>query len=118
MKKKDLKRRLKDLELQRRLITDVIVELREAAQVKTGNYAMYLLMCGTTAEQADMIETFWQWADRQEKSTLTREQLLAEFDVRAPVQLKGALEGLLMAHRRDGTKSFYCDLVLGKGAKD
>lgn len=118
MKKKDLKRRLKDLELQRRLITDVLGDLQEAAQVKTGNYAMGLLIRGLTAEQADMLETFWQWADRQEKSTLTREQLLAEFDARASVQLKGALEGILMDHRKDGAKTFYCDLVLGKGAKD
>lgn len=118
MKKKDLKKRLKDLELQRRLITDLLVELREAAQIRTGNYAMYLLMCGTTAEQVEMIETFWQWADRQEKSTLTRERFMAEFEARAPLQLKHALEGLLVAHRRDGAKTFYCDLVLGKGTKD
>lgn len=114
MNKKQLKKRVKDLELQRRLLTDVLIELRETARVTTGNYEMYLLMAGVTAEQVDIIEAFWQWADRQDKSTLTRERLLAEFEARAPIQLKDHLEGYLKMHRLDGTKTFYCDLVLGK----
>jgi hypothetical protein len=114
MKKKLLKKRVKDLEFQRRLLTDLLTGLRESAQVTTGNYAMHLLICGITAEQAEMVEAFWEWADRQDKSTLTRERLLAEFDARAPIQLKEHLVGHLMSHREDGTKTFYCDLVLGK----
>lgn len=115
MKKKLLEKRIKDLELQRSLLKDVLGGLLEAAQITdAGNYAMCLLTLNVTAEQVDIIEAFWQWADRQDKSTLTRERLLAEFEARAPYQIKPHLEGYLKMHRRDGTKTFYCDLVLGK----
>lgn len=116
MTKKALKKRIKDLELQRRFISDVLVGLVEMIEPDHGHYAQFMQLICMAAAGDDSLDAFWLWADRQDPSTLTRELLVAEFEARVPPPLRGFFETILKAHRKDGDKAFYCDLVLGKEA--
>lgn len=116
MRKKALKRRIQDLQTQNDNITWVLGALVDAVKPPKAHYAMYALMGHFTAEMVATLDQFWKWADLQDKSTLTKEHLLKEFESRMPIRLKGNLEEILGEHRKDGTPqfAFYADLVLGK----
>jgi len=116
MRKKALKRRIEDLKARNALLDELIRTLMHTVNPPAGNYALFALLHHLTAEETTMVEQFWKWAEVQDRASLTRESLIQAFDVRAPTKLRGQLEDILLAHRKDQTPQFlrYADLVLGK----
>lgn len=116
MRKKALKRRIEDLKAQNYYMDWVLGALIDTVKPEKIHYAMCALRYKFTADQVAQLDEFWKWADLQDKSTLTKEQLLREFESRMPYQLKGKLDEILMWHRKDRTPqfAFYANLVLGK----
>jgi hypothetical protein len=116
MRKKTLKRRIENLQNQNDHIRSVLFTLVSAVKPPKVHYAMYATVGHFTAEMVATLEQFWKWADLQDRSTLTKEDLLREFELRMPMRLKGRLDEILEEHRKDGTPqfAFYADLVLGK----
>lgn len=115
MRKKALRRRIDDIKARNALLDDLIKTLMDTVKPPHGNYAMFALRLHLTADEAASIEEFWKWADMQDRSMLDRQSLLQGFEDRVPTKLRGQLEDILSAHRKDQTAqfSFYADLVLG-----
>jgi hypothetical protein len=116
MRKKALKRRIEDLKARNELLDQMIQSLMGAVKPPRGNYAMFIMAFRMTAAETATIDEFWKWAEKQDRSTLTKNALLNAFDMRMPQKLRGQLEQILKEHRKDQTPQFlfYADLVLGK----
>lgn len=111
---KEIKRRIADLETKYYHLQQVIFALVDAVKPQGVEFAMLALAYGFTAEQMEALDEFWKWASRQDKTRLTKDELAQEFEARMPQPLQGKLEQILRAERADGSRPFYCRLVLGE----
>lgn len=117
MKKKELSRLLADLEIQndfRKRVLTALVETVKPPYPCVYHFAMYALRHGFGAEEEESFEQFWIRVFRQsEKAPVTRENFLEMFEECMPAKLKGQIEPIFQAHRKDGFFPRYSDLVLG-----
>jgi hypothetical protein len=118
MRKKTLKRRIEDIEARNAFLDEILRSLMYTVNPSRGHYATAALLNHLTAKEVEAIDEFWNWAEMQDRATLTKESLIRAFDARMPKKLRGQLEQMLEDHRRDKTTKFlyYADLVLGKEA--
>ena len=113
MKKKRLKQRIRDLEYANQLMIDILSALFEKQKPTMGHYAMLALRDGMSAEEGELVEEFWAWAMRQDRDTLTQEEMLKSYAFFVPPRLQGKLPDIAAAEIRDGMRPAIARVALG-----
>ena len=105
-----------DLRAENVFLTQIIKVLMESVKSSQGHFANFALTIGMTAKHVAKLAEFWNWADMQDRATLTKEMFVKEYEARMPMELRHHLAYVLQLHRKDNTPQFlfYADLVLGK----
>ena len=126
MKKKNLLRMIRDLEIQTEFRKTVVLSLVEAVKPTETfryRYLLYAINNDFVAADVEGIEEFLRWAFRREDSQwaremhgpLTRDEMLEKFDEHVPSR-KGKLEEILLEDRADGEMGVWgkwANIVLG-----
>ncbi len=111
-----VKNKIADLRAENAFLAQIIKALMEHVNPSSGHFANFALTIGMTAEHVAKLSEFWNWAELQDRATLTKEMIVKEYEARMPIEIRHHLMHMLQLHRKDHTPQFlfYTDLVLGK----
>jgi hypothetical protein len=110
VKKKLLEKRIEELEMKNRLMTDALLQLGDLIDKNYSSFAMIALAVNLSKDEVSKVEGLIVWGMKN-LSNITRNDFIKKFEEELPTR-KGLVMPIIEAYNTEGLIKPLCDLML------